>query len=120
MTSNVISYKGFSAVIEYDDESERFFCDVMGIEPHGIHFDGTSVKELKKHMKESVDAYLEFCRDKKIQPKKAYSGRITYRTSPDIHAELALLARMKGKQSISGFIDDAVIRYKSELLENRT
>jgi predicted HicB family RNase H-like nuclease len=120
MIENIISYKGFDAVIGYSADDNEFFGNVIGIEPHGVNFGGKTVAELKKHMKEAVDGYLEFCKEKKIEPKKPHSGRITYRTTPKQHAELSRLAVKTGQGSINAFIDAAIKHYKSQLLEKRT
>lgn len=119
MTENIISYKGFDAVIGYSTEDEEFFGNVVGIEPHGVNFGGKSVGELKKHMKESIDGYLDFCKEKNIEPQKPFSGRITYRTTPKKHAEISQLVIKTGQGSINAFIDEAIARYKMDVLEKR-
>ena len=61
MMSNIMDYKGYKALIQFSAEDNEFFGTVSDIERHIINFGGKSVAELKKHMKESVDGYLEFC-----------------------------------------------------------
>ena len=120
MTSNVMEYRGFIALIQFSAEDDEFYGRVLDIDRHIISFGGKTVRELKKHFKESVDGYLEFCKEEGIEPKKPFSGRITYRTSPQQHAKLSQLALEKGQGSINSLIDQAVAYYTSHVLERRT
>jgi predicted HicB family RNase H-like nuclease len=120
MTTNIIKYKDYTARIHFSAEDDEFYGEMLDMGRHVISFGGKTVAELKKHMKEAVDGYLEFCREKKISPAKPVSGRITYRTTPQNHLELIQLAGYTGKDSLNAFIDAAIAHYKSQLLENRT
>jgi len=57
----MMEYKGYIGKVEYDDEAENFYGEVVGLRDV-ITFNGSSVKELKKSFKESVDDYLDFCK----------------------------------------------------------
>jgi predicted HicB family RNase H-like nuclease len=47
-------------------------------------------------MAESVDFYLEVCRDQGKEPEKPFSGRFVVRTSPDLHSRAATAAARLG------------------------
>lgn len=114
-----MQYKGYVAFIRFSAEDDEFYGEMLDMGKHMISFGGKSVAELKKHMKEAVDGYLELCEEKGIEPMKPFSGRITYRTSPKKHADLSRLAVEKGIGSINALIDDAVAYYTSHVLEHR-
>ncbi|MEQ1789062.1 MAG: type II toxin-antitoxin system HicB family antitoxin [Rickettsiales bacterium] len=115
--SNVMEYKGYKALIQFSADDNEFFGTVGDIDRHIINFGGKSVAELKKHMKESVDGYLKFCEERGIEPKKPFNGRITYRTTPQIHAKLAQAAMLAGKRSLNAFIDEIMIAQTTKILD---
>lgn len=95
-------YKGYTAVIEFDDEAEIFFGKVVDIKDV-ITFSGRTVEELKSEFFASVDDYLEFCKIKKRQPEKPYSGKFNVRINPDLHRKIAVKAAKEHK-SINDFV----------------
>ncbi len=118
MTTNVMEYKDYTAIIQFSAEDDEFFGTVSDIDRHIINFGGKSVAELKKHMKEAVDGYLEFCKERDIEPKKPFNGRISYRTSPQTHAKLSQAAILSGKRSLNAFIDEIMLAQSSKILKN--
>jgi len=60
-----MKYKGYVGKTEYDDEAEIFYGEVIGLRDI-VTFKGTSVKELQKSFKESIDEYLAFCKRMKL------------------------------------------------------
>jgi predicted HicB family RNase H-like nuclease len=56
-------YKGYEAVVEFDDEAEIFHGEVINIRDV-ITFQGDNVKGLKQAFHDSVDDYLEFCKER--------------------------------------------------------
>jgi len=116
MTTNVMEYKGYRALIQFSAEDDEFFGSVSDIDRHIINFGGKTVTELKKHFKESVDGYLEVCAERGIEPKKPYNGRISYRTTPQTHAKLAQAALLSGKKSINAFIDEVMNKQLNAIL----
>ena len=55
-----MSYKGYQAVLKYDDEAEIFHGEVVGTRDV-IFFEGTSIEELNREFQFSIDDYLAFC-----------------------------------------------------------
>ena len=53
-------YKGYSGIVEFDEESNVLFGRVVGLRDV-ITFQGTSVEEVTRAFRDSVDDYLEFC-----------------------------------------------------------
>ena len=58
-----MSYKGYQAVLRYDDEAEVFHGEVVGTRDV-IFFEGTSIEELNKEFRFSIDDYLAFCSER--------------------------------------------------------
>lgn len=58
-----MTYKGYYGSVHYSDEDQVFFGKIEFIRSL-ISFEGTDVKSLKASFQESVDDYLETCREK--------------------------------------------------------
>jgi predicted HicB family RNase H-like nuclease len=92
---NTMTYNGYQAAIEYDDEAELFHGEVAGLRDV-ITFQGKSVAELKKAFRESIEDYLAFCRERGEDPEKPFSGQFVVRTDPQAHRLAVLAARREG------------------------
>lgn len=92
----MMEYKRYLGKVEYDDEQDIFWGEVLGIRDV-VTFQGKSVRELRKAFRDSVDDYLEFCKERKEQPEKPLSGRFVVRIKPDLHRAIDRLARAAGK-----------------------
>ena len=57
---NSMKYKGYTGVVELDEESAVLFGRVIGLRDV-ITFQGSSVTEVIRAFHDSVDDYLEFC-----------------------------------------------------------
>jgi len=92
----MLSYKGYSGQINYDDEAKIFHGEVIDTRDV-ITFQGTSVDEIELAFRESIDDYLEFCNERGEQPDKPFSGKFILRMSPKLHHKLYLKANRSGK-----------------------
>jgi predicted HicB family RNase H-like nuclease len=102
-----MQYKGYSAKIEFEPDDRAFHGHVIGINDV-VHFQATSVAALEKAFRESLDDYLAFCKKRGEKPDKPYSGKLIFRTSPEVHRKLAITAQLMGK-SINQFIEEAAL-----------
>ena len=84
----MIEYKGYTGVIEYDDELEVFSGHVIGLNDT-IYFEGRDAGELKQSMHEAVDRYVALCERRGKSPDKPYSGKFVLRVDPAVHRALA-------------------------------
>ena len=57
-----MTYKGFSATIEYDENSKIFSGEVTN-KRAVITFHGSSIEDAEKEFHTSVDDYLEWCKN---------------------------------------------------------
>ena len=94
--TNAMSYKGYSARVEYDDEDGIFTGRLAGIrDGAGVHAD--TVEGLREAFHESVEDYLETCAKIGKDPQRAYSGQMMFRVNPEVHRKAALAAELAGK-----------------------
>ena len=94
--TNTMTYKGYSARIDYDDEDRVFTGQIAGIRD-GVGFHADNVEALREAFHEAVEDYLETCAGIGKQPQKPYSGRMMFRVSPEVHRQAALAAELSGK-----------------------
>jgi predicted HicB family RNase H-like nuclease len=104
-----MTYKGYQAKIEYDDEEATFFGTVIGIADL-IMFEGNDIKELNVAFHNSIDAYLEACARSNREPNKVYSGSFNVRVPAQIHRQLALLAAATNR-NLNNVVNDALETY---------
>ena len=97
-----MKYKGYEAVVSFDDEAEIFHGEVVDTKDV-ITFQGRKASELKKAFKESVDDYLAFCKKRGEKPEKPFSGKLVIRIDPALHKKLTMSAKKHGV-SLNAFI----------------
>lgn len=79
-----MKYKGYIGKVEYDDENDIFTGSVINVRTV-ITFQGSTVDEIEKEFRASVDDYLSWCREDGIPAEKPYSGKVNVRFSPELH-----------------------------------
>jgi len=94
--TNTMTYKGYSARIEYDDEDGIMIGKIAGIRD-GVGFHAGSVNDLKEAFHAAVDDYIATCAKVGKEPQKPYSGRVMFRVDPEVHRKAALAAELSGK-----------------------
>src|SRR3990172_366969 len=98
----MMEYQGYIAKVEFDEDGDVFHGEVINLRDV-VTFEGKSVSELRKAMRESVEDYLAFCEDRKEEPEKPFSGRLLVRIDPALHREIYLRSREADK-SLNGWI----------------
>ena len=102
----MFTYKGYIEKIDYDDEAGIFHGEVINTRDV-ITFQGKSVSELKKALKDSVEDYLEFCRERGEEPDRPFSGKFVVRVQPEVHREAFLKAKSAGK-SLNAWVKEVI------------
>jgi predicted HicB family RNase H-like nuclease len=64
-----MTYKGYSATLEIDEEAGELFGRVQGTR-HIITFGGQTIEEARRSFEETIDAYLESCRESGEEPDR--------------------------------------------------
>jgi predicted HicB family RNase H-like nuclease len=104
----MLSYKGYTGHVEFDDEAGLFHGEVLDTRDV-ITFQGRSVDEIEAAFRDSVDDYLAFCAERGEKPDKPFSGRLMLRLPGDLHREVFIRARREGK-SLNQFVIDHLRR----------
>jgi predicted HicB family RNase H-like nuclease len=104
----MLEYKGYSGNVEFDDEAAVFHGEVLDTR-NVITFQGMSVDELEQAFRDSIDDYLDFCKDRGEEPDKPFSGRLMLRLPPEIHRRVYVEAEREGK-SLNQWIADRLER----------
>ena len=68
-----------------------------------LHFTGRSVEELRQAFADAIADYLDWCKERGVEPEKPYSGTLSLRINPGLHRRVAEQAAKAGK-SINQFI----------------
>ena len=77
----MMEYRGYHAAIKYDPDGEALHGIVVGARDV-IMFQATSVEELKKEFRFSIDDYLASCAERDERPDKPFTGDISLNISP--------------------------------------
>lgn len=91
-----MTFKGYAARVEYDDEDGIFHGRLAGIRD-GVGFHADTVEDLRAAFREAVEDYLETCARVGKEPQRAYSGQVMFRVDPEVHRKAALAAELAGK-----------------------
>jgi predicted HicB family RNase H-like nuclease len=92
---NTMTYKGYDALVTYDEEAELFHGEVMNMRDV-ITFEGSSVGELKLALLESIEDYLSFCKERGEEAEKPFSGQFVVRVEPPLHRAAVSAAKREG------------------------
>jgi len=104
----MLKYKNYLGIVEYDADAKVFTGEVIGIRSV-ITFNGRTPEEIEASFRESVDLYLEMCREDGIPPDKPYSGRFNLRMEPEMHRQVALRAAQE-KKSLNEWVIEALCK----------
>lgn len=105
----MMQYKGYAATVEYDDDAGLFHGYVLNLRDV-ITFQGTSVEELRREFRESVDDYLAWCAERNEAPEKPFSGKFLVRLEPSLHRDIASRAALAG-ESLNTWVADVLENY---------
>ena len=90
-----MTYRGYAARIDYDADDRIFTGRLAGIADIAV-FHGASVDELETAFHELVDHYLEVSARTGRPAQKPYSGKLSLRIDPEVHASMAVAAELAG------------------------
>jgi len=93
---NTMTWRGYTARVEYDERDEIFIGRVCGTRDL-ISFHADTVADLKREFQHSVDDYLAYCNEHGIAPDKPASGKLMLRIAPETHAAALVAAQSAGK-----------------------
>lgn len=102
-------YKGYVGEVEVDVEAGVLGGEVIGLRDV-VHFEGSTVREAEKAFHESVDEYLEWCRELGKAPERPFSGKVLVRMDPALHRRLVRQAEQTST-SVNSFVVESIERH---------
>jgi len=93
---NTMTYKGYTARIDFDDRDNILVGRLLGIQDV-IGFHADNIADLHMAFEDAVDDYLEACEKMGKSPEKPASGKLLLRIPPEIHAAALIKAKAAGK-----------------------
>lgn len=69
----MLNFKGYIGHVEFDNEANIFHGEVINLRDV-ITFQGKTPEEIKRAFKDSVEDYLEFCKQRYQEPERPFSG----------------------------------------------
>ena len=101
---NALDYKGYVGTFAYDEDADVFHGRVIGLRDV-VKLEGRSIDELKQALADTVDDYLEFCKEHGEEPEKPLSGKFMLRIDPALHRAIAAAAEREGR-TLDGWVKD--------------
>jgi predicted HicB family RNase H-like nuclease len=92
---SLMRHGDYVARVTYDETIDGFFGEVVNTSDI-ITFYGSSTEELRREMALSIEAHLDACRTKGVEPSRPYSGKFNVRLTPAEHAQIAAAAAAAG------------------------
>lgn len=93
---NTMTYKGYTARVEYDERDNIFVGRILGIRTL-ISFHGETVAQLRRQFQAAVVDYITDCEKQGVSPEKPASGKILLRVPPAVHGAALAAAQAAGK-----------------------
>lgn len=93
---NTMTYKGYTARVEYDERDNLFVGRILGIRSI-ISFHGETVAGLRKAFEHAIKDYLDDCKKEGLSPEKPASGKLLLRVPPEVHGRALVAAQSAGK-----------------------
>jgi predicted HicB family RNase H-like nuclease len=75
---NIITYKEYSGIVEFEEKKRELYAKVVGTNV-SLTCSGSSADELIAAFQQTIDAYLNECHEKKIEPEHPFKGSFNVR-----------------------------------------
>lgn len=92
---NTLDIDGHKAVVLFDPEVGMFRGEFLGLNG-GADFYADSVEGLRREGAISLQAFLDTCRERGIEPYRSFSGKFNVRIPGPLHAEAVQTAAARG------------------------
>lgn len=92
---NTLTYKGYTARIEFDERDNLLVGRVLGVAER-ISFHGENAVELRADFEAAIDFYLADCAKTGRAPTLPASGKMMLRVPPEVHSAALVAAQAAG------------------------
>ena len=99
-----LSYRGYKGTIEPQIETGTLYGKLAFIRDL-VTYEATTLTELEREFKASVDAYLEDCAELEKRPDKPFKGSLNIRIGEELHRAVATI---DSGLTLNAFICDAI------------
>lgn len=106
--NSMLEYKGYHATITYDADDELFIGEVFGI-TDSLNFHGSSIEELKQMFAQSIDNYLDLCKQIGKESEKEFKGSFNVRIPSELHKKISMLAAQQ-KITLNQYVVNALTK----------
>ena len=106
--NSMLEYNGYHATITYDADDELFIGEVFAI-TDSLNFHGSSIEELKKMFAQSIDNYLDLCKQIGKEPEKEFKGSFNVRIPSELHKKISMLAAQQ-KITLNQYVVNALTK----------
>ena len=89
----MMEYKGYLGKVDIDGED--LYGTVVNLHRDHVDFRGRTIDEVRRAFHESVDFYLDGCRQDGEEPERPFSGRFVVWLPADTRRRASTLARIK-------------------------
>ena len=100
----MIEYKSYIGRVEFDDEAGIFHGEVINTRDV-ITFEGTSVEEIQRKFRISIDEYLGFCAEQGKAPDNPNAGHLVIDIAPDLQRAIIQAAKREHKNLDAWILD---------------
>lgn len=104
--ATTMQYREYVASVEFDADSRSFHGVVANI-VDTVTFVGSSVRELEREFRRSIDEYVRYCAELGQEPDRPFSGKFLLRLEPRVHRAVAIAAANE-KKSINAWIAQTI------------
>jgi predicted HicB family RNase H-like nuclease len=102
----MFKYGNYIAKLEVNADAGILYGRVLNISDV-VMFEGTTVKEAEEDFYRAVDAYIQSCREQGKEPAKPFSGKLPFRTTPEIHRDI-YIAATRADKSINAWMEEVL------------
>ncbi|WP_201574012.1 type II toxin-antitoxin system HicB family antitoxin [Psychrobacter sp. H8-1] len=103
---NIMMINDHKAIIQYDPELDLFRGEFVGLNG-GADFYGESITNLESEGSQSLQAFMDVCKENGIDPYKSFSGKFMTRIPSDLHEQVSTIATSHG-MSLNQWVTDTL------------
>ena len=103
---NIMMINEHKAIIQYDPELGLFRGEFVGLNG-GADFYGDSITALQNEGEQSLQTFLEVCKENGIEPYKSFSGKFMTRIPSELHEQVSTIATSHG-MSLNQWVADTL------------